>query len=181
MLIVDDSMNYIKKLISSILKKEECIRLLDIATNGLEALDILTKNKVDIILLDLKMPKMNGIGLIKELEKQKLKVYEKSIIVITAEDLMLQEIVKSPLIYSYQLKPISQESLLKNINDIIKEKLLIKRDEDIDRKIISELKSLNYNLTHIGTKYLKECIKIDLLKYNGEAENLSKQIYPIIA
>lgn len=181
MLIVDDSMIYIKKVISLILKREECIRLLDIATNGLETLDILTKNKVDIILLDLKMPKMNGVELIKELEKQRSKVYEKSIIVITAEDLMLQEIVKSPLIYSYQLKPISQESLLKNINDIIKEKLLIKRDEDLDRKIISELQSLNYNLIHIGTKYLKECIKIDLIKYNGEAENLSKQIYPIIA
>ena len=181
MLIIDDEMSCIKRLISDILKNEQDVRLLDIATNGIEALNILEKNKVDIILLDLKMPKMNGIDLIGDLERRKLQLYEKSIIVITAEDLMLQKIIKSPLIYSYQLKPIVQEMLLKDIKDIIKEKSLIEKNEKLDKKIVSELKYLNYNLTHLGTQYLKECIKIDFLKYNGEAENLSKQIYPMIA
>lgn len=181
MLIIDDEISCIKKLISSIFKNEENVRLLDIATNGIEALEILDKNKVDIILLDLKMPKMNGVELIEKLESKKLKTYEKSIIVITAEDFMLQKIIKSPLLYSYQLKPITQERVLKDINDIIKEKSLIVKNEKLDRKIVSELKYLNYNLTHLGTQYLKECIKIDFLKYNGEAENLSKQIYPMIA
>lgn len=102
MLIIDDEISCIKKLISSIFKNEENVRLLDIATNGIEALEILDKNKVDIILLDLKMPKMNGVELIEKLESKKLKTYEKSIIVITAEDFMLQKIIKSPLLYSYK-------------------------------------------------------------------------------
>lgn len=127
------------------------------------------------------MSKMNGINLIEKLERKKLKIYEKSIIVITAEDVMLQKIIKSPLIYSYQLKPIEQDNLLKDINDIVREKSLIEKNEKLDKKIVSELKYLNYNLTHLGTQYLKECIKIDFLKYDGEAENLSKQIYPMIA
>lgn len=181
MLIIDDEISCIKKLISYIFKNEENVRLLDIASNGIEALEILDKNKADIILLDLKMSKMNGINLIEKLERQKLKIYEKSIIVITAEDVMLQKIIKSPLIYSYQLKPIEQDNLLKDINDIVREKSLIEKNEKLDKKIVSELKYLNYNLTHLGTQYLKECIKIDFLKYEGEAENLSKQIYPIIA
>lgn len=81
MLIIDDEISCIKKLISYIFKNEENVRLLDIASNGIEALEILDKNKADIILLDLKMSKMNGINLIEKLERQKLKIYEKSIIV----------------------------------------------------------------------------------------------------
>ena len=181
MLIVDDQLNCIKNLISSILKNEEKIRLIDVATNGIEALNILNKNKIDIILLDLKMPKMNGVELIKKLEKQQNNIYEKSIIIITGEVSMLKEILRSPLVYSFQLKPTSQENLLKNLNDIITEKIVIKNEENLDKKIIAELKYLNYNFAHIGTEYLKECIKIDFLQYNGEAENLNTQIYPILA
>lgn len=134
MLIIDDEISCIKKLISYIFKNEENVRLLDIASNGIEALEILDKNKADIILLDLKMSKMNGINLIEKLERQKLKIYEKSIIVITAEDVMLQKIIKSPLIYSYQLKPIEQDNLLKDINDIVREKSLIEKNEKLDKK-----------------------------------------------
>ena len=123
MLIVDDQLNCIKNLISSILKNEEKIRLIDVATNGIEALNILNKNKIDIILLDLKMPKMNGVELIKKLEKQQNNIYEKSIIIITGEVSMLKEILRSPLVYSFHLKPTSQENLLKNLNDIITEKI----------------------------------------------------------
>lgn len=181
MLIVDDQLNCIKNLISSILKNEEKIRLIDVATNGIEALNILNKNKIDIILLDLKMPKMNGVELIKKLEKQQNNIYEKSIIIITGEVSMLKEILRSPLVYSFHLKTTSQENLLKNLNDIITEKIVIKNEENLDKKIIAELKYLNYNFAHIGTEYLKECIKIDFLQYNGEAENLNTQIYPILA
>ena len=187
MLIIDDEMSCIKRLISDILKNEQDVRLLDIATNGIEALNILEKNKVDIILLDLKMPKMNGIDLIGDLERRKLQLYEKSIIVITAEDLMLQKIIKSPLIYSYQLKPIVQEMLLKDIKDIIKEKSLIEKNEKLDKKIVSELKYLNYNLSKqiypmIAKKYNKKIfsIKNNIIKatsymYNEcKIENLMK-------
>lgn len=135
MLIVDDQLNCIKNLISSILKNEEKIRLIDVATNGIEALNILNKNKIDIILLDLKMPKMNGVELIKKLEKQQNNIYEKSIIIITGEVSMLKEILRSPLVYSFQLKPTSQENLLKNLNDIITEKIVIKNEENLDKKL----------------------------------------------
>lgn len=44
MLIIDDEISCIKKLISYIFKNEENVRLLDIASNGIEALEILDKN-----------------------------------------------------------------------------------------------------------------------------------------
>ena len=44
-----------------ILESDEEIRVLGIAHNGLEALEQVEKNKPDLVLMDLKMPEMNGI------------------------------------------------------------------------------------------------------------------------
>ena len=61
-------------------------------------------------------------------------------------------------------------------------KLNVKRENNIwENKINEQFEFLGFNLSHIGTKYLRECIKIDYLEYQGEAENLNKQIYPIVA
>ncbi|MCX7982163.1 MAG: response regulator [Syntrophales bacterium] len=71
-LIVDDSMSMrsvIKKIISlSGFKVDEYLE----ASNGREALNILARNWVDIILSDINMPEMNGIELLKELKKDEL-------------------------------------------------------------------------------------------------------------
>ena len=41
--------------------------------NGQEALDILLKEKIDLVLLDLIMPKMDGFGLLDEIKKRNIK------------------------------------------------------------------------------------------------------------
>lgn len=178
MLIVNNDMKYIKKLISYTLKYTDNIRLFDVATSGKEALIILLKNNIDIILLEPNLPDLDGVGLIKVIEQQRLEIYNKSIIILSNDRYTLRKINNSPVIYSYQAKDIDKESLLKNINKFVRDKRIM---ENIDSKIMRELKFLNYNIAHIGTIYLKECIKIDFLKYNGEAENINKQIYPLIA
>ena len=44
------------------------------AFNGLEALDLMSKNKMDILICDISLPKMNGVDLVKRV-REKLKVY----------------------------------------------------------------------------------------------------------
>jgi two-component system response regulator SaeR len=39
------------------------------AANGVVALDILTKNKIDLVILDLLMPEKNGFDVLKEMPK----------------------------------------------------------------------------------------------------------------
>lgn len=56
MLIADDNINFIKSLINNILISNDKIRLIKIATDGKETLDIIKKQKIDILLLDLNMP-----------------------------------------------------------------------------------------------------------------------------
>ena len=60
-LIVDDNIGYAKKLMDYINMSNE-IKVLRIALNGKEAIDILNnRDDIDVFLLDLKIPKYNGI------------------------------------------------------------------------------------------------------------------------
>ena len=61
-LIVDDSA-LMRKLISDIINSDNRFCVQDLATNGLEALDLIIKNHMmyDAVVLDINMPKMNGL------------------------------------------------------------------------------------------------------------------------
>lgn len=71
-LIVDDSRSMravIKKTISmSGFKMDQCLEV----GNGREALDVLAKAWVDVILSDINMPEMNGLEFLEELKKDSL-------------------------------------------------------------------------------------------------------------
>ena len=71
-LIVDDSRSMravIKKTISmSGFKMDQCLE----AGNGREALDVLAKVWVDVIISDINMPEMNGLEFLEELKKDSL-------------------------------------------------------------------------------------------------------------
>lgn len=181
MLIVDDNMIYVKMLISTILKREENIKLIDIANNGEEALKILKESPVDIILLDLIMPKLDGRKLLNILENTNSFKLRQSVIVITGDSSAIGEVTSKTIVYDYLIKPFSTDLLMKKINNLVKEKNVIQKDVNLDKKILNELLKLWYNKTHLGTNYIKDCIKIDLIKYHGEAENITKQIYPILS
>jgi len=67
-LIVDDSVS-VRKFVSSVLEKNKYATVL--AEDGPEALEELKKEKFDIIITDLEMPKMQGFDLIEEIRKQR--------------------------------------------------------------------------------------------------------------
>ncbi len=67
-LIVDDH-QMVREGIKSIFKDEENLQIVGEAANGKEALEVLPKSKPDIILADISMPLLNGIELMKEIQK----------------------------------------------------------------------------------------------------------------
>ncbi len=121
-LIVDDSA-LMRRVESDIIKSDERFDVTDIATNGLEAFDLVTRNtkKYDAVVLDINMPKMNGIEFLEALEKQKIK--QKIIIVSTlAKDGAAETIRALELgAFDYVTKP---DSFVDAMSDAFKGKLL---------------------------------------------------------
>jgi two-component system chemotaxis response regulator CheY len=83
-LIVDDSnsmRSVIKKIVSlSGFKMDQCLE----AGNGKEALDVLAKSWVDVIISDINMPEMNGLQLLAALKHDDL-LREIPVIVVSTE------------------------------------------------------------------------------------------------
>ena len=67
-LIADDSA-FIRKVISNILSDNQSIEVVDLAKNGIEAVQMVKKYNPDVLLLDLLMPKMNGLDALKLITK----------------------------------------------------------------------------------------------------------------
>ncbi|MBW1813695.1 MAG: sigma-54-dependent Fis family transcriptional regulator [Deltaproteobacteria bacterium] len=106
-LIVDDEKNY-PPIISAVLENEGYETLA--AYSGYEALERLNDSDVDLVITDMKMPKMDGITL---LEKIKQKNSELPVILMTAHGTVEKavEAMKKGA-YNYILKPFDNERLI---------------------------------------------------------------------
>lgn len=91
---------------------------------------------------------------------------------------MIKDINTSLYVYNVFLKPFNLSSLNESIEKIIDEKNYV---NEVKKKIFNELKLLNFNLTHEGSKYLQECIYQVYNLDKIDDMNLSKIIYPIIS
>lgn len=70
-LVVDDSA-LMRRVLCDIIDSDKRFLVEDKATNGMEALDLLMRKDYDAVVLDVNMPKMNGLQLLKELRKRKI-------------------------------------------------------------------------------------------------------------
>ncbi|MBQ7775001.1 MAG: chemotaxis response regulator protein-glutamate methylesterase [Lachnospiraceae bacterium] len=70
-LLVDDSA-LMRRVICDIINSDERFEVVDKAANGLEAFDLLSRKTYDAVVLDVNMPKMNGLQLLQELRKFKI-------------------------------------------------------------------------------------------------------------
>ncbi len=72
-LVVDDSA-LMRRVLCDIINSDERFEVADRAKDGLEALELLQKNSYDVVVLDVNMPRMNGLQLLYELQKARISV-----------------------------------------------------------------------------------------------------------
>jgi len=112
LIIADDHTLFIDGL-KQLLKDEADMKIIEVANNGRELLDILTTHKADIVLLDINMPVLNGLDTARYI-KQSYSNF-KIILLSTYNDEHLIEKAKKLGANCYLLKTTNKDELLQTI------------------------------------------------------------------
>jgi len=110
-LIIDDDLD-VRERLSNILKRRGYLTLT--AQNGLEGLELVKNNPVDIIFCDIVMPEMDGIEFLNKMKENNLKVE-----VIMVSGLPSVESVTECFernVVEFMLKPLTIDDILNSLN-----------------------------------------------------------------
>ena len=111
--LIADDQELIRESLKIILGAHDNIEIVGVVGNGYEVLETLKKHKVDIILMDIRMPKMDGVYCTKLVKEQYPEI--KIVILTTFDD---DEYIFSALKYGasgYLLKDVGMEELYEDI------------------------------------------------------------------
>ena len=125
-LLVDDEPFILQGLKLLVDWENEGFRVAGTAANGMEALAFLKKEKVDLVIADIKMPQMTGLELLEHIRKEKISDAYFVILSGYAEFSFAQQAMQNDCT-DYLLKPVSSAGLidaLKKAADEIMELLL---------------------------------------------------------
>ena len=179
LLVVENDPNVCKRLVNNVTMYVKNIRVSGISYTAKEAIEIIKKQKINIIILDYDLPNSTADSLLKYLDKNKLEDRIPTLVLAKKTD--EEKIKDSESIYKVICKPIKVAPIVYGLRELSGSSTAIKQALIKDR-INKELEKLQYNFSYVGTKYMAEAIyEIYTKNYIYKGGNLSKNVYPIIA
>ena len=200
-LVADDNKEFGDTLVSY-LEKEENFEVVGIARDGNQAVDEITMMKPDIVLLDIIMPHLDGLGVLEKLNESNMENKHMCIILsAVGQDKITQKAINLGAQY-YIVKPFDIQILVKRIKELKYYQPSQYKNNFISREIKTQyidispeekkneenLEALVTNVIHEvgvpahikGYQYLREAII--MVVNNIEVINqITKQLYPDIA
>lgn len=128
-LVVDDEKS-IRNTLREILEYEKFI--VDEASDGMEAIEKVKENRYDVILLDIKMPKMDGIEVLEQL----MKLTDAPVVMISGHgtvETVVEAIKKGA--YDYITKPLDLNRLLVTIRNAGERQTLVTETKALKRQV----------------------------------------------
>ncbi len=112
-LVVDDELQGVEKLTTRL---EAHGYKVVAAFDGKEALEKVAKEKPDLIILDILMPKMDGYTFVKEMKKLR----EKPPVIVVSARSEMADLFELEGVTNYLVKPFDSEELIKKIEENLK-------------------------------------------------------------
>ena len=158
------------------LSKDESVKIVGYAEDGKTAVTMYKEKNPDILLLDLKMPKKNGLQIINELSTYESNKYKCNIIIESGDTRLRKKLIETKKVYAIIPKPINFDVLSNTINEIKQEQIISNFPE---QKCITLLLELKIKPFSRSGKLLIDIIKLSYC--NIELLENMNQIYFIIS
>lgn len=183
-LIADDNTEMAQSLADHINTQPD-MKTISIAADGEEAWGLINETNPDVVILDMVMPKLDGIGVLKRMQR-----LAKKPVVIAYSISSLQRTVETAITNGadyYLLKPQSFERVEETIRELVNpqltastESIAVKKDLDLEALVTEFIHELGVPAHIKGYQYLRTAImmvveNMDMLNF------ITKQLYPDIA
>ena len=186
-------------LLGEILENEEDFRVVGRAENGEDAYNMIVKTKPDVVLLDIIMPRLDGISVMERVRTQSGLEKIPSFIMVTAagsESVATEAFAKGANYYI--MKPFSREAVVDKVRRLgtgadVRETPLtglrkvnpyVNRDEYIAQNLEQDVTQMLHEIgipAHIkGYQYLRDAIAISVQEQDM-LTSVTKILYPVIA
>ena len=141
------------------------------ATNGKDTIDKYLELKPDVLFLDLDMPNINGLGVLRNLKNQNDK---RNVIVTSQSKELISNLYDFTNIYRLMPKPFQFDQAINSAKEVYFESTLVSSKETI-KNILAKL---GFNPSVSGTSHFIELI---FIKYQRKSKKLSlKDLYKIV-
>lgn len=155
-MIADDNLD-LNNLCCNILSKDKDIQIISSTLDGESTLKDYMQLKPDVLLLDLDLPKMNGIDIINNICLDETEKKKNNIIIISGNTELRYNLFNTSKIFRIMPKPVDFNDVISTIKEIATENNYI---PIVEKEIRNFLFSLNFNLYADGTRYLIDAIKL---------------------
>ncbi|MGF1590041.1 MAG: response regulator transcription factor [Pleurocapsa sp.] len=174
-LVVDDQ-NFTRQALQAILETESDLEVVGKATNGQEAIEFLERAKVDITIVDLEMPKMNGLTVTKILRQR---FPETKVIILSSHDdeNNINSAVESGA-RGYLLKNTSSQEIIDTIRAVQRGYFQLGPGlfEKLLSHLIKEREQASDNLSNLENNYAQSMIELEK-KIIAQNEAARKAMY----
>ncbi|MBB6020013.1 two-component system response regulator YesN [Paenibacillus sp. JGP012] len=118
-MIVEDSKPILRNIQMLLSSLEYPVQVAATAANGEEALEVIQKHHIDLILTDIRMPRMDGLALIEQAKEANPDL--KVVLISGYSDFVYTRKALSLQVFDYLLKPVERESLEEVIGRVVEQ------------------------------------------------------------
>ncbi|WP_205665612.1 sporulation transcription factor Spo0A [Anoxybacter fermentans] len=186
--LVDDNKEFCE-LVREYLDQQENMQVVGVAYNGVEGLKLIEEHQPDVVILDIIMPHLDGIGVLEELNRKNM-IQNQKIIMLTAfgHEEVTQRVVELGANY-YIMKPFDLEKLVERIDQLMNPvkittnfsgAAITLKKKDVSVRITEIMHQIGVPAHIKGYLYLREAIEMVI----HEIELLgaiTKELYPMVA
>ena len=188
-ILVADDNGMTREMIHQGLSRMDEVHVVGLAANGQEAVELMRKHQPDILVLDLVMPVLDGVGVLEEIRRMPGK--RPSVLVLSAmgsED-VVNEVMRYGVRY-FMVKPFEIEQICRRVRDIIDQEngalnggfdvMPGVRQRSVDEEITSVFLTIGIPAHIKGYQYLREAVKM-VMENKELIGSITKELYPGIA